>query len=224
MQLTGYFRVEKKQKYAVSCTLPAAPCSTFYEGLQQCKGLDLRDNRGKMHAVELVLIGLCRNRDGVLSAIHRSIQNTHSQLCTHLGIAAHPPISGAQLPLVLKSIAVPLFSELLFKFAGIVLSKEEKQWFAGDGKELRGSILQGEKRREAVVQIVHHDSGQVYDQAFYNGHKQSERPCLQQMLEEELNTQKITLDALHLIPETVNKIAGEQGIYVAGVKDNQQEL
>ena len=209
-------------------TLPAAQCSTFYQALQQCEGLDLRDNRGKVHAVELVLtgvlIGLCRNRDGVLSAIHRSIQNTHAHLCTHLGITAHPPISGAQLPFVLKSIDVRLFSNLLFEFCGIELNKEEKQWFAGDGKELRGSIVKGEKRGEAVVQIVHHDSGQVYDQSFYNGHKQSERPCIQQLLEGELVTQKITLDALHLIPETVNKIAAKQGIYVAGVKDNQQEL
>jgi predicted transposase YbfD/YdcC len=209
-------------------TLPAAQCSTFYEALQQCKGLDLRDNRGKIHAVELVLtgvlIGLCRNRDGVLSAIHRSIQNTHSQLCAHLGIAAHPPISRAQLPLVLKSIDVHLFSDLLFEFCGIELNKEQQQWFAGDGKELRGSILKGEKRGEAVVQLVHHDSGQVYDQSFYNGSKESERPCLQQLLEGEVAGQKITLDALHLIPEIVKQIAANQGIYVTGVKDNQEHL
>lgn len=209
-------------------TLPAAQCSTFYEALQQCEGLDLRDNRGKVHAVELVLTGvliaLCRNRDGVLSAIHRSIQNTHAQLCTHLGITVNRPVSRAQLPLILKHIDVQLFSELLFKFAGIELHKEEKQWFAGDGKELRGSILKGEKRGEAVVQIVHHGSGQVYDQTFYNGNKQSERPCIQQLLEGAIATQKITLDALHLIPETVNRISGEQGIYVAGIKDNQLEL
>jgi predicted transposase YbfD/YdcC len=209
-------------------TLPAAQCSTFYQALQQCEGLDLRDKRGKVHAMELVLtgvlIGLCRNRDGVLSAIHRSIQNTHAQLCTHLGIADSPPVSRAQLPLVLKNIDVQLFSELLFKFCGIKLNKEEKQWFAGDGKELRGSILKGEKRGEAVVQLVHHDSGQVYDQVFYNGHKQSERPCLQQLLEGEVASQQITLDALHLIPETITRIADEQGIYMAGVKDNQPEL
>jgi predicted transposase YbfD/YdcC len=117
-----------------------------------------------------------------------------------------------------------LFSDLLFEFCGIELNKQQQQWFAGDGKELRGSILKGEKRGEAVVQFVHHDSGQVYDQAFYNGQKESERPCLQQLLQGELATQKITLDALHLIPDTVKKIAGEQGIYVAGVKDNQPQL
>jgi predicted transposase YbfD/YdcC len=217
-----------RNKNIVMSTLPAAQCSTFYETLQQCEGLDLRDKRGKVHAVELVLtgvfIGLCRNRDGVLSAIHRCIQNTHAQLCTHLGIANSAPISRAQLPLVLKSIDVQMFSELLFEFCGIKLREGEKQWFAGDGKELRGSILKGEKRGEAVVQLVHHDSGQVYDQGFYNGHKESERPCLQQLLEGKIASQQITLDALHLIPETVKKIAGQQGIYVAGLKDNQEHL
>src|SRR4051794_26733113 len=39
-------------------TLSAGQCSTFYEALQQCEGLDLRDNRGKIHAVELVLTGV----------------------------------------------------------------------------------------------------------------------------------------------------------------------
>jgi predicted transposase YbfD/YdcC len=209
-------------------TLSTAQCSTFYQALQQCKGLDLRDNRGKIHAVEMVLTGvliaLCRNRDGVLSAIHRSIQNTHALLCTQLGIVAHAPVSRAQLPLVLKNIDVNLFSELLLEFCGIELNKQQKQWFAGDGKELRGSILKGDKRGEAVVQLVHHASGQVYDQAFYNGSKESERPCLQQLLQGEMAKQKITLDALHLIPDTVKQIASNQGVYVAGLKDNQEEL
>jgi predicted transposase YbfD/YdcC len=209
-------------------TLLEAQCSTFYEVLKKCKGLDLRDKRGKVHAVELVLtgvlIGLCRNRDGVLSAIHRSIKNTHSQLCTHLGIANSPPISRAQLPIVLKNIDVHLFCDLLFQFSGMVLNKQEKQWFAADGKELRGSIIKGEKRGEAVVQVVHHNSRQVYGQAFYNGHKQSERPCVRQVLGGGLASQKITLDALHLIPETIKNIAGDQGIYVAGLKENQKEL
>src|SRR4051812_2117820 len=106
-------------------TLLPAQSTTFYEALRNCKDLDLRDNRGKVHPVELVLmgvfIGLCRNRDGVLSSIHRSLKNTHSPLCRHLGIENTPPISRAQLPLVLKKIAVHSFCELLFTFCGVRL-------------------------------------------------------------------------------------------------------
>lgn len=211
------------------CTLPEAQSSTFYEALQQCKRLDLRDNRGKVHRVEVVLmgvlIGLCRNRDGVLSGIHRSMVNTHSLLCSYLKIENSSPISRAQLPVVLKKIDISAFCDLLFAFAGIVLSEQEKQWFAADGKELRGSIIKGEKRGEAVVQFVSHSHRQVNSQTFYNGCKESERPCIQQLLQvRKLCSQKITLDALHLIPETIRQIAGGQGIYVAGLKDNQQLL
>src|SRR6476620_5727928 len=213
----------------MSSTLLPVQSSTFYAALQQCKGLDLRDNRGKVHRVEVVLmgvlIGLYRSRDGVLSSIHRSMVNTHSQLCSHLKIENSPPVSRAQLAVVLKNIDIGAFCELLFAFCAMVLSKEEKQWFAADGKELRGSISKGEKRGEAVVQFVSHSSRQVHSQTFYNGCKDSERPCIQHLLQARgLCSQKITLDALHLIPETIRQIAGGQGIYLAGLKQNQQAL
>src|SRR3954469_14409258 len=115
-----------------STLLPDAQSSTFFQALQQCKELDLRDNRGKVHRLEVMLmgvvIGLCRNRDGVLSAIHRSMVNTHAQLCSYLNIANSSPISRAQLPVVLKKIDISVFCDLLFAFAGIVLSEQEKQW------------------------------------------------------------------------------------------------
>ena len=209
-------------------TLLLPQSNTFYKQLKDCKELDLRDNRGKTHCIGLVLIGvligLCRNRDGVLSSIHRSIKNTHSQLCHYLQVEYGTPISRAQLPLVLKKIDVTQFSKLLLLFSGIELSDEEKQWFAGDGKELRGSILKGEKRGDVVVQAVSHHDRTVYGQAFYNGQKESERPCIRQLLDSALGSQKITLDALHFIPETIKQIENQEGIYVIGLKENQQEL
>lgn len=211
----------------MSALLPAQS-NTFYQMLQKCEKLDLRDNRGKVHDVALVLmgvfIGLYRNRDGVLSAIHRSITHTHTQLCRHLGITDKPAVSRAQLPLILKKIAVGSFSQLLFKFLGVTLSDAEQQWFAADGKELRGSIAAGHKRGDVVVQVVSHYNREVHAQAFYNGAKESERPCVQQLLQGALAGQKITLDALHLIPETLAHIATQQGVYLAGLKENQKEL
>lgn len=209
-------------------TLLPVQSTTFYEALKNCEELDLRDKRGKVHCVGLVLIGviigLYRNRDGVLSGIHRSIKNTHAPLCRYLGIANTAPISRAQLPILLKKIDTHFFAKLLFDFVGIKLNEQEKQWFAADGKELRGSIAKGEKRGEAVVQAVSHTNRQVYGQGFYNGQKESERPCIQEVIRAELAAQKITLDALHFIPETIKKIAGSQGIYLIGLKENQKEL
>lgn len=80
--------------------------NTFYEELKMCKELDLRDNRGKIHSLAFVLLGvmiaLCRNRDGILSSVHRSMIHTHAELCQHLQQATILVVSRAQLPLILK--------------------------------------------------------------------------------------------------------------------------
>lgn len=209
-------------------TPTVAQCNTFYEQIKKCELLDLRDNRGKKHCLALVLlsviIALYRNRDGVLSSIHRSMQNTHIELCSYLQIEYVRPVSRAQLPLILKKIDVKIFSDLQFSFFGKALSENKKKWFAGDGKELRGSIAKGEKRGDAVVQVVSHETRNVHSQAFYNGKKESEIPCVRQLLDGELCTQKISLDALHLNPETTSMIEKKEGHYLIGLKENQKEL
>lgn len=106
----------------------------------------------------------------------------------------------------------------------MVLIKDRKKWFAGDGKELRGSIIKGEKRGDAVVQFVSHEDREVYSQAFYNGKKESEIPCIRQLLDCMLGTQKISLDALHFNPETTSIIEQKKGNYLIGLKENQKEL
>ena len=123
-----------------------------------------------------------------------------------------------------KKVDVVVFNELIISFFGIPLTEDQKEWFATDGKELRGSILKGNTRGEAVVQIVGHKNRLVYKQGFYNGKKESERPCVSELLDGEIGSHKITLDALHLIPETVKQIEKQKGIFLIGIKENQQEL
>lgn len=94
--------------------------STFYEQIKNCDLLDLRDNRGKKHSLGLVLlsviIAMYRNRDGILSSIHRSIQNTHVELCKYLQIEYVRPVSRAQLPLILKKQMPRFFQSFNFYF------------------------------------------------------------------------------------------------------------
>ena len=72
-----------------------------------------------------------------------------------------------------KKVDVVIFSELVISFFGIKLSDNQKEWFASDGKELRGSILKGDTRGQAVVHVVGHKNRMVYKQGFYNGKKES---------------------------------------------------
>lgn len=202
---------------------------TFCEELQKCKGIDLRDNRGKRHKMWLVLLsltlGLLRKRDGNLSSLHRSMLNTHNDLCDFLEIDNEGVISRSQLPILLQKVNLNCFEELLFKHYGIKLSEEEKSWFSGDGKELRGSIEKGDKRGTALVQLVRQSDKAVLGQSFYEGKKESEKPTLRELIKQTgAASEKITTDALHLNPEMTELIAGSGGIFMIGLKENQKEL
>ena len=210
-------------------TLPTAKNSSFYTALQSNACLDLRDNRGKRHDLSLILlgvmIGLLRGRDGNLSSIHRSMENTQSRLCSALGIADRKVVSRSHLPIVLSGVDLAIFESLVFEHYGLELPFEVKKWFAGDGKELRGSIGKGAKRGQAMVQLVSHEEREVVAQGFYQGQKESEIPTLRALLAQgPWQNQKISLDALHLNPETLGSIEQGGGRFLVGLKENQEEL
>lgn len=209
------------------------PCQkdnrSFFEKLQSVEGLDLRDNRGKRHDLAVVLVGvmiaLLSNRDGNLSSIHRHLKNHYEKLVAHLRVQRKKAVSRSQLPLILGAVSVSVFERLVFENYGIQLNEVERKWFAIDGKELRGSIETGNKRGEAVVQAVSHTGRQVAAQDYYSGEKESEVPVVRKLLEEGgLASQKISLDALHCKPLTLEIIIENRGKYLVGLKENQKEL
>lgn len=94
-----------------------------------------------------------------------------------------------------------------------------------DGKELRGSVEGEAKRGEAVVQAVWHDNQQTVAQDYYSGEKESEVPIVRKLLETGgLASQKISLDALHCKPATLEIIAQNKGKYLVGLKANQKRM
>ncbi|CAN5644351.1 hypothetical protein BH24ACI1_BH24ACI1_22840 [soil metagenome] len=209
------------------------PCQkdnrSFFQKLQSVEGLDLRDNRGKRHDLAVVLVGvviaLLSNRDGNLSSIRRHLKNHYEKLVAHLGVEKKKPASRAQLPSILAIVSVTVFDRMLFENYGINLNEAEREWFAIDGKELRGSIEPGCKRGEAVVQAVSHAEQQVVAQDYYSGEKESEVPIVRKLLNsDDLASQKISLDALHCKPATLEIIARRQGKYLVGLKENQKQM
>ena len=209
------------------------PCQqdsrSFFEKLQSTEGLDLRDSRGKRHQLAIVLLGVTMavlsNRDGNLSSIQRHLANHYEKLMRHLELEKRTPISRAQLPRVLEKVSVEVFDQLVFAHFGERLNAKQKQWFAVDGKELCGSIESGERRGEAIVQVVGHETMQTVNQDYYSGEKESEVPAVRSLLKKNgLQSQKISLDALHCKPKTLETIVSGGGKYLVGLKENQKEL
>lgn len=105
------------------------------------------------------------------------------------------------------------------------MNKSVQGWFSADGKELRGSISTGSKRGNCIVQIVRHRNREVVGQRFYNGQKESEVPTVKELLEQtKIKHQKVSLDALHLKPNTLKLIDESRGKYLVGLKGNQKKL
>ncbi len=106
--------------------------TTFYQQIQDCIDLDLRDNRGKKLDFAFVLlsliIALLRGQDATLSGILRSMKNTGKALCSFLGIDNKNVISHSYLPIFLKTIALEPLEDLLFKNFGFELKFKEQAW------------------------------------------------------------------------------------------------
>ena len=108
------------------------PCQennrSFFEKLQSVEGLDLRDNRGKRHALAPVLLSvmtaLLRKRDGNLSSIHRHLKNHYEKLTEVLGVERKTVVSRAQLPLILAKVSSTVFDRLLGEASGRQLDRK----------------------------------------------------------------------------------------------------
>ena len=196
------------------------PCeknnTSFLAKLQNCRGLDLRDNRGKRHDLAILLLGvtlaILSNRDGKMSSMHRHLQKHQERLLEFLDLEPRSCVSRSHLPIVLEKVSVTEFDRLIFESYGISLSQKQKKWFAIDGKELKGSIEKGAKRGEVVVHAVAHETGKTQSQNYYNGRKESEVKSVRELLEEQgLWGQKISLDALHGKPQTLAPIVKAKG-------------
>lgn len=142
-----------------------------------------------------------------------------------LGNSPPKTVSRSQLPLLLSKVNLEEFIKLTTVNYNFKMNKSVQGWFSVDGKELRGSIPTGSKRGDCIVQIVRHRNREVVGQGFYNGQKESEVPAIKKLLEQtKIKHQKVSLDALHLKPNTLKLIDESKGKYLVGLKRNQKKL
>ena len=142
-----------------------------------------------------------------------------------LGSSPQKTVSRSQLPLLLTKVNLEELIKLTTVHYDFKIDKTIQEWFSADGKELRGSISTGSKRGDCIVQVVRHSNREVVGQRFYNGQKESEVPTVKELLEQtKIKHQKVSLDALHLKPNTLKLIDESKGKYLIGLKGNQKKL
>lgn len=193
---------------------------------------DHRDNRGKRHNLWFVCtcatIAIMNGRV-TPSAIQRYIKNRFKDLCIVIGYEAHAPVSCSQLWRIFGELDWAAWNTSNESFFGKTIYKDvdesgQESWKATDGKELRGSIESGHKRGTNVVRVLEHGSGRVLAQSYYDGSKDSEKNVVRAFLSDQLKGQKITMDALHDDPKTLELIHKNKGKYIVQVKDNQRTM
>ena len=207
----------------VCVTGPAAPKLTAFVAKLK-KLTDKRDNRGKRHELDFVLAGVVlaiMSGRSYTSSIHRFIVNRIEWLRDILESPEAEPISRAQLPRILEGLDWTGVNQIVFAHFGVKIEMEEKEWYALDGKTLRG--IPGQKDR--VLLAVSHTERKTVAQKPMQGAKKSEITAVREMLAETgLEKGKITLDALHINPKTTKQVNKAQGLYTIQIKDNQPTL
>jgi predicted transposase YbfD/YdcC len=172
------------------------------------------------------LIGLLRGYNKPASIV-RYLKKEHKWLQRQMNFKTSKSISDPQFRRLLSLVNLTEYNNLNDSFfeIGISYDPQKEEWYATDGKELRGSIdlSLGHKRGESVVRLIGHQSKEANIVGFYNGQKESEKPVVKLMLEQQKGI-KITFDALHTDKENLEIIHQNQGQYIAQVKNNQPIL
>jgi predicted transposase YbfD/YdcC len=185
---------------------------------------DPRDNRGKRHRLSFVLAGLAlavMAGRTTMSSIHRFFTNRLEWLREVTGESeAHAP-SRAQLPRIAAVVDWAPVNHVVESHFDVRITKGTDGWVAVDGKTLRGT----EQQSERTLLAVSHEERRILAQRRMSGPKVAEVTAARELLRETgLETAKVTLDALHLNPQTTAQIHQAQGTYLIQVKENQPEL
>lgn len=189
---------------------------------------DRRDNRGKEHELAFVLgcviVALLNNRL-YPSAIQRFIANRIEWLRLIFNRPQAQAISRAQLPLVLRSVDYQQLNQRLNQFFGTQADIIPGNWYAMDGKRLRGTLERQQAPTDAqqLIAVVEHESHDlVYQQAFSATASHETREVRAILAQTDLHQGNITLDALHTTPETLQLIHRAQGGFIVQVKKTRR--
>ena len=156
------------------------------------------------------------------------MRRDYPSLMQDLGLTSSTCISRSQLIRILDRFDYRAFNRLNMHYFSKQINKNGLEWYAIDGKELRGSIdtQAGEKPGENVVFSVNHSHYQSEILGYYLGKKESEKTTVKRYFQDkiDLSGKAFSFDALHNSSILLEEIASKGGVYLAQIKKNQSIL
>lgn len=193
---------------------------------------DFRDNRGKEHELAYIVLlftfAMLRTEKKItIACVHRKMGENHQALLSLISKSSCKLVSYSQLKRILRKISFSNLNEIFCDYLGVKLFVENNEWYAVDGKELRGTIdgVSGEKRGENIISLTNHQSRLFGIIKTYNGKKEAEMTQVAAYFNnQEKIAGKYSLDALHTQTSLLTTIHTKGGIYLTQVKSNQKTL
>ncbi len=190
---------------------------------------DPRDTRGKRHSLGFVVAGVVlaiMSGRSSASGIHRYIRNKIDWLCDILQMPDGEPISRSHLPRFLAMLAWADLNEIIEEHFNVrICLKTPGEWVAIDGKTLRGTTDEENKRGQRLLLAVTHTSRKILAQRPMSGPKSHEVPAVRELLRQTgLAKARVSLDALHCVPKTTSQVNLSGGGFIVQVKENQKKL
>jgi len=207
---------------------PVTKPKTLIEYLETIK--DHRRGQGRMHSLPTVLLViLMATMSGCFGqrATGDFVKRHHEELIKALQPKNNKLPSRPTITRVIQNLDFDEFSGVFFSWAKTIVPIEDKDWFAVDGKGIRGTVSDAstaKQRYTNLVSLFSQKTKQILTQGKVRD-KSNEIPMVVQLVEQlGLNGLVITADALHCQKGTARAVIKSGNDYVLGVKHNQPKL
>jgi len=188
---------------------------------------DKRRNQGKRHKLELiimlVILSIMNGYHG-FHAIDDFVKKHSKELIIIFKINKKRLPSYSTIRRNISKIEFDELNLIFEKWTKIKIKIDDKEWVSLDGKEIRGSTFDDEKRFINMVSLFFVNKKQTYMIGKVDD-KSNEIPKVQELISEFPGKKVVfRMDAMHCQKKTVEKILEKESFYVLEVKNNQKEL
>jgi len=188
---------------------------------------DNRRNQGKRHKIELifmlVILSIMNGYNG-FHAIDDFVKKHSNELISIFKVDKNRLPSYSTIRRNISKINFDELNNIFEKWTRKNIEICDKEWISLDGKEIRGSAYDAEKRFVNMISLFFVNKKLVYMMGKVED-KSNEIPKVQELIDAFPGKKVIfRMDAMHCQKKTIENILKKESFYVLEVKNNQKEL